>query len=244
MTRQHRWFAFPLIVLSASWTLAPAPSRAQLVPPGVFRGKSLAQWSFDWSEWALRTGLGGQTLPDTVDGVRYLPPNLGETFVTNLTISQGTAVAFSPFIVFGENYDIGGSDDPNDPILNDIFAGATFQTKFDGATVLEGATNAFPARMFGPTSFASPIAYATPQPRGPGVNSTAAIFVLGLGEIFDPLPLGQHTIQNTYTSNFFGGPYSATYNITVVPEPGGIAAGCMGVLCLVNARRRARSSRR
>jgi hypothetical protein len=173
-----------------------------------------------------------------VDGVRYLPPNFGETFVANVTIPEGTAVVFSPFVVFGENYDNGTS---NDPILNDIFAGAMFQTKFDGATVLEGSANAFPSRMFGPTSFAAPIMYTDPQPRGPGLNSVAAIFALGLGTIFDPLPLGHHTIQNVYTSNFFGGPFTSTYNITVVPEPGGFAAIGACALSLLCARRRLRS---
>jgi hypothetical protein len=46
-----------------------------------------------------------------------------------------------------------------------------------------------------------------------------AIFGTGVTAIFDMLPLGQHTIMNVYNSPFFGGTFSATYNITVVPEP-------------------------
>jgi hypothetical protein len=243
MKVQHRRLSFPLLVLTALLTLAPAISRAQLVPPGDFRGKSLAQWSFDWTEWGLKTGLGGQTLPDTVDGVRYLPPNLGSTFVTSLTIQQGTAVVFAPFVVFGENYDNGTSDNPADPVLNDIFADVTIQTMFDGATVLQGSGNAFPDRKYGPTSFAAPIVYIDPQPRGPGLNSVAAIFGLGIGAIFDPLPLGQHTIQNVYTSNFFGGTFSTTYNITVIPEPSTLCGLGISALCLLVARGRVRGVR-
>ena len=237
MDLQLRRLLLPLLVLIAFVTCVPATCSAQLVAPGDFRGKSLAQWTFDWTEWGLKTGLGGQTLPDTVDGVRYLPPNLGSTFVTSLTIQQGTAVVFAPFIVFGENYDNGTSDNPADPILNDIFADVTIQTMFDGATVLQGSGDAFPDRKYGPTSFAAPIVYTDPQPRGPGLNSVAAIFGLGIGAIFDPLPLGQHTIKNVYTSNFFGGTFSATYNITVIPEPSTFALLIISTIALGIRRR-------
>jgi len=236
-------FIWPIFVLAASLSIAPARGQAQLAPPGDYHGKSLAQWGFDWSEWGIRTGLAGQSLPDTVDGVRYLPPNVGSTFVADLTVQQGTALVFSPFLVFGENYDNGGSDDPNDPILDQIFADATIETKLDGVTVLQGAADAFPARDFGPTAFASPIVYTDPQPRGPGLNSVAAIFALGIAAIFDPLSPGQHTIQNVYVSNFFGGSFSATYNISVIPEPGSGFAGVTGALGLLVARRRLLTAR-
>lgn len=237
MILQLRRLLLPLFVLIASLMSVPATCSAQLVPPGDFRGKSLAQWTFDWTEWGLKTGLGGQTLPDTVDGVRYLPPNLGSTFVTSLTIQQDEAVLFAPFVVFGENYDNGTSDNPADPVLNDIFADVTIQTMFDGVTVLQGSGNSFPDRKYGPTSFAAPIVYTDPQPRGPGLNSVAAIFGLGIGAIFNPLPLGQHTIQNVYTSNFFGGTFSATYNITVIPEPSTFALLIIGTTALGIRRR-------
>lgn len=241
MHRSPRFFLLPLAFVIASTAFFAERSHAQLVPPGDYRGKSLAQWGLDWTEWGLRTGVAGQSRPDTVNGVRYLQPNFGSTFVQDLEAQPDTAFVFSPFLVFGENYDNGTSDNPNDPVLDEIFADATFTTKLDGATVLEGKANAFPARDFGPTAFAEPITYLTPQPRGPGVNSVAAIFGLGLGAIFDPLSPGQHTIVNVYNSpSFFGGPFTATYNITVVPEPGTVVGAGAGAVGLLIARRRSR----
>ena len=209
-----------------------------LVPPGDFRGKSHDDWGFDYQQWGIKTGPGGQSLPDTFDGVRYLPPNLGSSFVANLTIQHGTPLLFSPFNVFGERYDNGTEDNPNDPVIEQIFNSTTIETRFDGEVVLQGGANSFPDRKFGVTMFPAPIPYTTPQPRGPGVNAVSAIFGVGLTAIFDGLPLGQHTIVNVYNSPFFGGTFTSTYNITVVPEPTifvllgwGVVACIVGVRC-------------
>jgi hypothetical protein len=220
MRAQFRRLVFPSLVLTASM-LAPAIGRAQLLPPGDFQGKSLDEWTLDWSQWSIATGLGGQTLPDTVDGVKYLPPNFGGgDFVTSLTVSRDTPLLVSPFFVFGERYDNGTEDNPNDPIIDQIMDDAMIRTTFDGNVLLEGQASDFPERTFGVTVFAEPIPYAQPQPRGPGVNAVAAIFGIGIGTMYADLPLGEHTIRNVYNSpNFFGGPYSFTYNITVIPEP-------------------------
>jgi hypothetical protein len=231
--------AIPLLVLTATWVFAPTtcsgigydggtqnggiiscPSTtcsAQIVPAGDFRGKSLDQWGLDYQQWGLKTGLGGQTLPDTVDGVRFLPPNLGSEFVANLTIQQGTPLVFLPFNVFGEIYDNGTQDNPNDPVIDEIFETSTIRTTFNGNVVLEGLASEFPDRTFGVTVFDEPILYAQPQPRGFGLNSVTAIFGTGITAIFDMLPLGQHTIAHVYNSPFFGGTFTATYNITVAP---------------------------
>jgi hypothetical protein len=222
MNLPHRRFIFSLLLLAASLISAPVVSTAQLVPPGDFQGKSHDEWGFDWSQWGIKTGLGGQSLPDTVDGVRYLPPNFGNNVVADLTIQQGTPLVFSPFYVFGEKYDNGTDDDPvlSEPVIDQIFQTTTFQTKFDGSVVLEGFASDFPVRTYDITLFPAPITYTTPRPVGGGVNAIAAFWSTGLTEIFDNLPLGQHTIVNVFTSPFFSpDPVSSTYNITVVPEP-------------------------
>jgi hypothetical protein len=221
MYLQHRRINLPFLVLAGSVMLVPATCRAQLLPPGDFRGKSLDEWTIDWSQWSIATGLGEQSLPDTVDGVRYLPPNFGGgDFVTSLTISQGEPLMVAPFFVFGERYDNGTEDNPNDPVIGAILDDATIKVTYDGNILLEGVASAFPDRLSDVTVFPAPIPYAEPQPRGPGVNAIAALFGVGVGTLYDMLPLGQHTIRNEYNSpNFFGGPYSFTYNITVVPEP-------------------------
>ncbi|HEX2474172.1 MAG TPA: hypothetical protein VHK01_05475 [Lacipirellulaceae bacterium] len=198
---------------------ASTTCNAKILPAGDFRGKTLDEWGLGYQQWGIATGLGGQALPDTVDGVRYLPPNLGSNFVADLTIQQGTPLVFTPFNVFGERYDNGTEDNPADPVIDQIFQTTTIRTTFNGTVVLDGLASEFPDRKFDVTVFSAPIPYTAPQPRGPGLNSVMAIFGTGVTAIFDMLPLGQHTIMNVYNSPFFGGTFSATYNITVVPEP-------------------------
>jgi hypothetical protein len=210
----------PLLVLTAFLILLPTIVTAQLLPPGDFQGKSLDEWTIDWSKWSIATGLGGQTLPDTVDGVKFLPPNFGGgDFVANLTIPQGTALMVSPFFLFGERYQNGAEDNPDDPIIDQIFEETTFRTTFDGTVLLQGQASDFPDRLSEVVVFPEPIPYTEPQERGE-FDSIAAIFGVGIGTIFSNLPLGQHTIRNEHDPpDFLGPPASFTYNITVVPEP-------------------------
>ncbi len=239
MKLHHPRFVFTLLVLTATLMFAPEACRAQLVPAGDFHGKPLDQWTLDWLQWAVATGLGGQTLPDTVDGVRYLPPNFGGgDFVANVTIPQGTALMVSPFFVFGERYDTAPDDNPADPFINTIFEGTTIKTTYDGNVVLEGLASE-PSRKSDVVVFAQPIPYAQPQPRGPNLNALAAIFGVGVGTIFDGLPLGQHTIRNEFNSAVFG-MASFTYNVTVVPEPSSLCCLGAGLLGLVFVHRRVR----
>jgi hypothetical protein len=239
MTAQHRGLFLSLFLVIAL-TLAAATCRAQLLPPGNFQGKSLDQWTIDWSQWSIATGLGEQTLPDTVDGVRYLPPNFGGgDFVTNVTVPQGTPLMVAPFFVFGERYDNGTEDNPNDPVIGAILDDAMIKVTYDGNVLVEGAASAFPDRLSDVTVFPAPIPYAEPQPRGPGINAIAALFGVGVGTLYDMLPLGEHTIRNEYNSpNFFGGPFTFTYNITVVPEPASFILLGIGALGLSSCRRR------
>jgi hypothetical protein len=233
MKLQHRQLFFWLLALIASLTSIPATCRAQLLPPGVYNGKSLEQWTLDWGEWAIKTDPGGQMLPDAVDGVRYGPPaptGVSE-FVADWTIQRGTALAFSPFIAYGERYE-DGSEDPVSAINEFmLFETATIQVTLNGNVVLEGHASHFPDRKTGVRVFPEPIAYAEPEDRG-GINAVASIFEQGIGVMFD-LPLGEHTITNVLESEFFGGPFTAIYNVTVVPEPTSLGSIGIGVLGLV-----------
>jgi hypothetical protein len=239
MKLQHRRLVVTLLVLTASLLIVPAVCRAQLLPAGDFQGKPLDDWTLDWIQWGVATGLGEQTLPDTVNGVRFLPPNFGGgDFVANLTIPQGTPLMVSPFFVIGERYDTAPDDNPADPFINTIFEGTTIRTTYDGNVVLEGLASA-PDRRSDVVVFAAPIPYADPQPRGPNLNAVAAIFGVGVGTIFDGLPLGPHTIKNEFDSAVFGRA-SYTYNVTVVPEPSSLCWLGAGLLSLVVVHRRAR----
>jgi hypothetical protein len=184
--------------------------------------------------------LGGQTLPDTVDGVRYLPPNFGGgDFVANVTVEPGTALVLSPFFVIGERYDNGTEDNPADPFIDTIFAETAIKTTFDGTVVLEGTGSELAERRFPVTVFAEPITYAEPQPRG-DINAIATHFGTAITTIFDNLSTGEHTIKNEFDSTAFG-KASFTYNISVVPEPAGSMIAGIGISGLMLLRRQVRS---
>lgn len=223
------------VILAAAWLLVPTTGLADLLPPESYNGKTLEQWTLDWGAWAIKTDVGGQTLPDTVDGVRYAPPiptGLNE-FVAELTVQHGTAVVFSPFIIYGEHYEDGSEDLVSAIEEFMLFETTMIDVKFDGNSVLKGMASAFPDRKTGVRYFADPVTYLVPQDRG-GINAVAAVFEQGIGTMFVDLSVGEHTITNVSQSEFFGD-FSATYNITVVPEPS--TASGMAIAGLLVARR-------
>jgi hypothetical protein len=189
----------------------------------------------------MRTIFGGQTLPNTVNGVRYLPPDLpGQPQVVNVTIPLGTALVSTPVFIFGERFDNGTVDSPTDPFIDAYFAAATIRITFNGNVLLDGPINSFPERKYGISLFPEPIPYSTPQPRGPGLNAIAATYQGGITAIYDMLPIGKHTIREEFNSTLVG-PDSITYNITVVPEPIGlIPVGIAAISFIGYGRRRSR----
>ncbi len=246
MSRFKRWTSVA-VVAATSFLLVAAESRAQLVPPGDFRGKSLDQWGLDYTAWAVAIGLGGQTLPDTFDGVRFLPPDFedaGPTFSASVTIEQGTPLVLLPVFAFGEMYAGGGFDDISNPLFDQVLPDVTIQTTLNGVVVLEGVASTFPERPFGRTAFPAPIPYAAPVDRGPGPDAVSAIWGLGVTTIFDGLPVGVHTLTNTYNSPNFFGSNSLTYTITVVPEPSALCGLAMAGVGATLTRRRVVGARR
>jgi hypothetical protein len=200
--------------------LAPAP----LMPPQSHAfGKSLEEWGVLYSRWAIDPELvGGETgLSDTVGRVRFLPTVLDDTgsFEFSVKLRPGTPFVVLPFFVYGERYDDPAvpDDTPQDVIDLRIFETADIQTVLDGRVVLEGTGTELARFMFGPVFFDEPLVYAEPQPRGPDLNATAALFVQGIATVFHPLPVGQHTLVTTVQSEFFGD-FQFTYHIKVSPR--------------------------
>jgi hypothetical protein len=56
--------------------------------------------------------------------------------------------------------------------------------------------------------------------------------------MFAPLSPGQHTIRYDFNSSLFGGDFSTTLHITVVPEPSTIAMVACGAIGLLGTARR------
>jgi hypothetical protein len=207
---------------------APVPCPGQggqspLVPPQSHAfGKSFEEWNVLAAQRAIEVQLGGGTdIGETVGRVRLLPGGVvtAPTQEFDVTLPPGTPFVSPPFFVFGETYDDPAvpDDNPADPILDFIIETAEIQTVLDGRVLLDGSGTELGSFKFGPVYFDEPIAYAEPQPRGPGLNSTSAIFVVGIGSVYHPLPVGRHTLVYSVQSLFFGD-HQITYHITVSPR--------------------------
>jgi hypothetical protein len=237
MSRIAKRSAVTLLVALLGVGFAPPVSLGQgspspLVPPqsNAF-GKSFEEWNVLQTQFATEVGLGaGPTPSDTVGRVRLFP---AEFFVTprefDITLPPGTPFVASPIFVIGERY-----DDPNmpddDPILlaefleEKIFATVKILTVLDGQVLLEGTGTELARFRFGPVFFDEPIVYASPQPRPtpdlPGLNAIAALWVTGIGSVYRPLPVGEHTL--VYDVRDFivavNKDFQITYHITVSPN--------------------------
>jgi hypothetical protein len=224
--------AVTLLVALLGVVLAPAVSHGQggtspLVPPqsNAF-GKSFEEWNVLQTQWATEAGLGADPAPsDTVGRVRLFP---AEFFVTprefHITLPPGTPFVASPVFVIGERYDDPTVPD-DDPImladfLEVVFATVKILTVLDGQVLLDGTGTELAQFGFGPVFFDEPVVYAPPLPRGPGLNATAALWVMGIGSVYYPLPVGEHTL--VYDVKRFivavNPDFTITYHITVSPH--------------------------
>jgi hypothetical protein len=189
---------------------------AVLPPQSRAFGTTLQELGVTYAQQAIEEELGGGSdLPDKLGRVQFLPPNFGGTVEVDITLRPGTPFFFTPFFVFGERYDSGPDDRVQDIVDFGLFENAQIRTELNGRVVLEGSGTDLAAFGFGPTFFSEPIVYTDPQPRGDR-NAVSALFVQGIGALFTPLPVGQHTLVNTLQTEFFGD-FSTTYHITVVP---------------------------
>jgi hypothetical protein len=198
------------------------PARSPLVPPQSHAfGRPFKDWNVLWSQWAIEEGLGGGSgLGDTVGRVRFFPTVFTPSTVEfDITLSAGTPFVAPSFFVFGETYDDPNvpDDTPQDIVNLGIFENATVRVELDGRVLLEGKASDLRREMFGPVYFDEPIVYTQPQPRGENLNATAALFVQGVGTLYRPLPVGEHTLVSTVHSQFFGD-FQYTYHITVSPK--------------------------
>jgi hypothetical protein len=216
--------AFSIVSLAlmppASW--AKGGDSALMPPHSNAFGKSLEAWSVLQTEWATASGLGDASqLSNPVGRVQLLPGSFTDaTPEFHITLAPGTPFAASPFFLFGERY-----DDPNTPdddpvalagLIAEIFATTDIRVELDGRVLLQGSATELSAYLFGPTYYDEPIVYNDPQPRG-NVNAVAALWTTGIGAIYRPLPVGEHTLVYTVHSLFLGD-LLFTYHITVSPK--------------------------
>lgn len=198
-----------------------------LVPPQSHAfGKSFEEWNRLQTQFAIAAGLGGQTnLSNTVRGVRLFPAAFGTDPLVefNIRMLPGTPFVASPLFIFGERYDDPNvpDDDPDNPALvsfiEESFAAAEIQILLDNRVVLEGSGAELKKFRFGPVNFDEPIVYAEPQNRGENLNAVAALWGVGFGAVYHPLPVGRHTLVYNIQSDF-PGTFTFIYHITVSPK--------------------------
>jgi hypothetical protein len=211
-----------LVVLVAFVTVAISPAlssgqggQSALLPPNAnFHGRSMAEWNVLASEFAITTGLTGGEFPDTVGRVRFLPYYGATEF--SIELDPGTAIAFPAFFIFGELYDDGTQDIATDEIVEFFFGTASIETRLNGRVMLQGLGSELREYQFGPVNFDQPIWYAEPRPVDTDLNAVAAMVVFGIGSVYRPLPVGEHTLEITVDSEVFG-LIERTYHITVTP---------------------------
>jgi hypothetical protein len=215
-----------LLVALSSIALVPTPTPGQggqsaLLPPTAnFRGKSLAEWNVLWANWNITTQLGDPTgLSNTVEKVRLLPDPLSPgVYAFDIVVDPGTAFVLPAWFVFGEHYAEYPVVPDDTPELIDelmLFETTFVETRLDGRVVLRGFASDLDAYRFGPVYFDPPIAYTEPQDRG-GPHAVEALFVEGIGSVYQPMSAGKHTLVLTTDSPFFGH-FEVTYRINVVP---------------------------
>jgi len=204
--------------------LPPAPGQdgrpTPLLPSSAtYRGRRVADWCFLADQVNISNGLGGQDLPDSIDGVRILPgafvPSSSEF---DIDLGVQTGIVSTPWFVFGELYDDGTYDDPAAlaEFLEVIFETTYIDTRLDGRTLLQGQASDLAAYGYGPRYFDQPIDYTEPIERGEDLYAVAALWTMGIGSFYVPLSPGRHTLTYVVDSDFFG-LFEYTYNITVGP---------------------------
>lgn len=216
------------LVLALLLTLV-APVAADAAPPAPPQtdayGKSLNEWQLLYLTWLL----GGDPV-DHLGHVRFLPLPQGEAQGENpvilvgqqaVTLDPGAAFVLPIFTWVGERYDNGSEDQP---LPSTIFTNLTVQITLDGQPLIDSNTDTLDAYYFGPQTFAPPIPYAEPQPRdsdgdgAPDLFAVAMIWAQGVGFVYPPLSVGEHTVTLYAVSEDFGFGYDNTWTITVEPS--------------------------
>jgi hypothetical protein len=202
----------------------PAP------PPVDTFGKTLSEWQRLYWTWALGGSLEGQ-----VDDVLFMPipqgvPDDGEGTPKDPTIFVGeldvmltpdTAFVMPVFVFIGESY--AEKDEPDDPsqFPAKIFTNAKVLVKLDNHPLINSRLEALSKYFFptadpdGAVSFDPLIPYYPPQPRG-SLNADAALWVKGLGFVYPPLSVGEHTLT-LFVDSRLGFGFCNTWHITVQP---------------------------
>ena len=224
MCRLERKSVVVLLVAFFGIGLTPTYSgeggQSSLLPPNAkFRGQTFDAWNVLATEWTIATGLGGQDLPNTIDGMRFLSGAFSPgVYEFDVEIEAGTGIVFPSSFVFGELYEDGTEDDPVAlaDLIEFLNETTTIETSFDGKVVLEGTANELEAFQYGVEYFDEPVYYTEPQPRDGAPDAVAALWTFGTGSVYTPTSVGEHTLVSVVNSDVFG-EFTYIYHITVVP---------------------------
>jgi len=223
---------FSLLVAVPFAQAAHAPGA--LPAKANFQGKSYAEWSQLWWQWAAAMPKGQSALDDTT-GARCQLGSMGNVFFLagvagttegnpsaptaerSCTIQTGTAV-FAPLLNVEASIDEGNGDTEAElaavaeSVIDDVTVANTTATLDDRSLA--------PVRTFATDLF--PIDFAADNPFGIPVDQTDPTFAVADGYyvLIPLLPVGEHTLR--LTGDYLNGTFTVNvlYHLTVA-HPGG-----------------------
>jgi len=209
--KRNAWIVCIVLALAAvAYAQPPGHSSAY--------GKTLGEWMVGWFE-----GQFGASDGDGDGKVVYLKFPAFEDYTIDTdtwtayseldqTLEPGTAFAYPIRLAYGEVYEDGTEDDPDDPLWSpDAIMDVELLVTVDGETLIDSAEDDLEDWFFGPEYFDETIEYDEPT----GYGAVGAVWVQGLGFVHTPLSKGDHVVHIVLYIPAWELTYDETWNITV-----------------------------
>ena len=185
-----------LAVLGTAYAQSPGGSHAF--------GKSLTEWMTLDNSWRL----GGEQsnpegkmvfLPDisseAADGGEWVYDEDSNTWTyaaeIDVALEPGQKFAMPLIYFYGEVYEDGTEDDPDDYDVEALLAAYDIQVSLDGDLILDTTDEDIGDSFYGPAYFDETIEFDEPNPYSGGIGAT---WVAGYGFVHQPLSTGEHTL--------------------------------------------------
>lgn len=223
---------FMLILVIFAISLAEAASARSVLPPtSNAYGKSYAEWSAAWMQWAMSIPASANPILDATGDyaangqlgkVWFLAGTTGGTAVRTLSVPTGTPLFFPIVNYFWVNTPEYGDQawSPAQEVAARDFIAGQIDTATDLTLQIDGRSinNLYNFRFQSTAALCN----IPPEDNIFGVslvNNPYHCVTDGYWALLTPLPIGQHTIHFTGGLSSSGFSLDVTYHITVKPGP-------------------------